>query len=192
MRETKTLPIDRFVEYILYNNQEGYYSTKNPFGKSGDFITAPGISFLFSEMIAIWTISFWESLGKPKRFNIVELGPGDGKLCNILIRTFKKFPSFYKSVNIFLYEKSKFLKNIQKNIINEKNIHWIDNFKKIKKGPILFFGNEFFDSIPIKQFEKKNDKVYEKYLEIKNNFPTKTVLRKASNKIIRELKKYKL
>ena len=72
MRETKTLPIDRFVEYILYNNQERYYSTKNPFAKSGDFITAPGISFLFSEMIAIWTISFWESLGKPKRFNIFE------------------------------------------------------------------------------------------------------------------------
>ena len=87
MRETKTLPIDRFVEYILYNNQEGYYSTKNPFGKSGDFITAPGISFLFSEMIAIWTISFWQSLGSPKQFNIVEMGAGNGEMMKILCNT---------------------------------------------------------------------------------------------------------
>ena len=192
MSETKVLPIDTFIEYTLYNNHSGYYSTKNPFGKSGDFITAPGISFLFSEMIAIWTISFWESLGRPKKFNIVELGPGDGKLCNILIKTFKKFPNFYKAVNIFLYEKSKLLKNIQKNNLDKKNVCWIDNFKKIKDGPILFLGNEFFDSIPIKQFEKKNNKIYEKYLKLRNNFPIKTVLRKASNKIIRELKKYKL
>ena len=45
----------------------GYYMKKNPFGKKGDFITAPNISRLFSEMIAIWTISFWQSLGSPKK-----------------------------------------------------------------------------------------------------------------------------
>ena len=58
----------------------GYYCTKQPFGKSGDFITAPKISNLFSEIIAIWIISAWEFLGKPKNINIVELGPGDGSL----------------------------------------------------------------------------------------------------------------
>ena len=65
-------------------------------------------------MIAIWIISFWEILEKPKKFNIVELGPGDGELCRVLIKTFKKFPNFYKSTNIFLYERSKFLKIYKK------------------------------------------------------------------------------
>ena len=41
----------------------GYYNTKNPFGKDGDYITAPKISNLFSEMIAIWIISTWENFG---------------------------------------------------------------------------------------------------------------------------------
>ena len=36
-------------------------------------------------------ISFWESLNKPKRFNVVELGPGDGSLAKVLIKTFEKF-----------------------------------------------------------------------------------------------------
>ena len=48
--------------------------------KKGDFTTSPKISSLFSEMIAIWIISTWEKFGKPKNFNIVELGPGDGSL----------------------------------------------------------------------------------------------------------------
>ena len=100
MKEPKIIPIDKFLENILYNNKDGYYSTQNPFGKSGDFITAPSISFLFSEMIAIWIISFWENLNRPKKFNIVELGPGNGDMCKILIKTFKKFPDFNKSVNI--------------------------------------------------------------------------------------------
>ncbi len=192
MNSTKIFPIDKFIENALYNNRHGYYSNKNPFGKSGDFITSPGISFLFSEMIAIWTISFWESLGKPKRFNIVELGPGDGELCRVLLRTFKKFPNFYKSINVFLYERSEFLKNIQKNKIKEKNVSWLNNLDKIKNGPTLFFGNEFFDAIPVKQFEKKNKKIYEKYLQLNKNSSLKIILKKASSKNIRELKKFKL
>ena len=43
-----------------------YYTTKVPFGRTGDFLTAPGISNLFSEIIGIWLISTWNTLGKPK------------------------------------------------------------------------------------------------------------------------------
>ena len=192
MKSAKIFPIDKFIENALYNNRHGYYSNKNPFGKSGDFITSPGISSLFSEMIAIWIISFWENLGKPKRFNIVELGPGDGELCKVLLKTFKKFPDFYKSTNVLLYERSEFLKNIQKNKIKEENVSWLNNLGKIKNGPTLFFGNEFFDAIPVKQFEKKNKKIYEKYLQLNKNSSLKIILKKASSKNIRELKKFKL
>ena len=74
--KNKILPVDKFFENVLFDKKNGYYSSKIPFGLNGDFITAPGISSLFSEMIAIWFISTWEILGKPKKFNIVELGPG--------------------------------------------------------------------------------------------------------------------
>tara|TARA_B100001250_G_C19768230_1_gene775827 strand:- start:637 stop:1680 length:1044 start_codon:yes stop_codon:yes gene_type:complete len=192
MNQSKTIPIDKFVEKALYNKKFGYYSTKNPFGKFGDFITSPGISFLFSEMIGIWIISFWENLNKPKKFNIIELGPGNGEMCKTLIKTFKKFPKFYKSVNIFLYEKSKNLEKIQRENLKEKKISWLKNFNKIKTGPVLFIGNEFFDSIPIKQFEKKQKKIYEKYLKIDKHSNYKIILKKASESLIKELKNYNL
>ena len=38
-----------------------------------------------------------------------------------------------------------------------KKVKWIKNFNKIKKGPVIFLGNEFFDALPIKQFKKINN-----------------------------------
>ena len=109
----KVLPVDKFIENVLYDKKFGYYSSNIPFGKSGDFITAPGISNLFSEIIGIWFVATWNTLGKPKKFNIVELGPGDGSLTKVLLKTFKKFPDFNRATSIFLYEKSNLLKNLQ-------------------------------------------------------------------------------
>ena len=80
---SKTLPVDKFIENVLYNKKVGYYSSKIPFGKTGDFLTAPGISNLFSEIIGIWLVTTWSTLGRPKKFNIVELGPGDLSLIHI-------------------------------------------------------------------------------------------------------------
>ena len=58
-----SLPLDKFISISMYNKKSGYYIKKNPFGKKGDFITAPNVSRLFSEMIAIWVVSFWKSIG---------------------------------------------------------------------------------------------------------------------------------
>ena len=106
--------LDKFFSNVLYDKKLGYYNSKIPFGKEGDFVTSPKITNIFSEIIAIWMISCWETFGRPKNFNIVELGPGDGSLTKILLRTFKKFPEFNSIKKLFLFEKSIFLKKIQK------------------------------------------------------------------------------
>ena len=58
----KIFPLDEFINQALYNPKDGYYMKNNPFGENGDFITSPNISILFSEMLSIWTISFWQYL----------------------------------------------------------------------------------------------------------------------------------
>ena len=138
---------------------------KNPFGKKGDFITAPNISRLFSEMIAIWIISFWQSLGSPKKFNIVEMGAGDGEMMKILLESFQNFPFFLKSSNLIIYEKSSLLVKIQKEKLNKKKIIWISKIDKIKKIPTIFIANEFFDSLAIKQFKKNKNLWFEKFIK---------------------------
>ena len=192
----KKIKVDDFVNKALYKPQIGYYSHKIPFGKKGDFVTSPTISNLFSEIIAVWIISSWEVLGKPKIFNLVELGPGDGSLSEVLVRTFKNFPTFNNSVRIFLYEKSKFLRKIQKKKVKGMKVKWINNFKKIKGGPIIFFGNEFFDAIPIKQFFYKDEDLLEKcYIfdgkvlnETQCSPNTKDLINLKSFKVLKKLK----
>ena len=92
-RINKILTMDKFINeaFII---KKWYYMKKNPFGEKGDYITSPNISILFSEMIAIWTISFWENLELSKKFNLIELGGGNGEMIKQMLRTFEKFPSF--------------------------------------------------------------------------------------------------
>ena len=188
---SKALPTDKFFQNVLYDSKFGYYTTQKPFGKKGDFITSPGISNLFSEMIAIWIIASWELFGKPKKFNIIELGPGDGSLTKILLGSFKKFPEFNSIKRIFLYEESNYLKKIQKNNISDKEVKWINNFNGIKKGPVIFFGNEFFDAIPIKQFKRINGSLLEKNYTLDKNYKIKEVFKKVSKANIKIIGSYK-
>ena len=118
LRKTHSLPLDKFINYSLYNKRFGYYMKKNPFGKEGDFITAPNISRLFSEMIAIWIISFWQSLGSPKKFNLVELGAGNGEMMKVLIESLKNFPDCFNACDLIIHEKSPLLIKIQKKKID--------------------------------------------------------------------------
>ncbi len=189
--DSNNLPVDKFFLKVLYDKKFGYYATKKPFGVKGDYTTAPKISNLFCDIIAIWLISAWESLGKPKIFNIVELGPGDGTLTKSLLRTFKNFPEFNDSKKIYLYEISDFLKNKQKKNIKDNQAKWIQNFKNIKKGPVIFFGNEFFDAIPIKQFLREGNLLYEKYFTINENFEINYKFKKATIKDSKMIKNFK-
>ncbi len=189
--KNKKIKVDDFINEGLYKPEVGYYSHKIPFGKKGDFVTSPTISNLFSEIIAVWIISSWEILGKPKIFNLVELGPGDGSLSEVLVRTFKNFPTFNNSVKIFLYEKSQFLKKIQQKKVKGINVEWINNFKKIKKGPTIFFGNEFFDAIPIKQFYYKDKNLFEKCY-VFNGKSLKETYCKPNSKDLLKLKSFKV
>ena len=190
--KSKKIPIDKFIENVLYDKKYGYYSKKVPFGKNGDFVTSPEISFLFSEMLALWVVSLWEHLNKPKKFNIVELGPGSGKMSSTLIKVFKKFPNFFNSINFFLYEKSENLKKLQKKNLFDEKVRWIKDFDNIKSGPVIFLGNEFFDAIPIKQYKKVNNILYEKYIKLDNKSKIKLFLKKTNSKAIKELKKFNL
>ena len=164
----KHISFDKFVDIALYHKKTGYYMKKNPFGKDGDFITAPNISILFSEMLAIWCLAFWEHLGCPKKINIIELGAGNGEMMYQMIKVFERFNKFRESSNYFILEKSQFLKKIQKKKLNSHKITWLNSINKLKNGPNIFLANEFFDALPIKQFIKKKNKWYEKSIK-KNN-----------------------
>ena len=168
LEKNRSLSLDKFIDLSLYNKNFGYYMKKNPFGREGDFITAPNVSRLFSEIIAIWIVSFWRSLGCPKKFNLVELGAGNGEMMKILIESFQNFPEFLRSCDFVIHEKSPSLKKIQKKKLNKFEITWLSRINKIKKKPCIFIANEFFDSLAIKQLKKRGNKWFEKFVNFDN------------------------
>ena len=119
-------------------------------------------------MLAIWVIKFWQSLGSPKKFNLIELGAGNGEMMKVLIESFRNFPVFLNSCNFIIHEKSPTLIKIQKKKLFQTKISWVSKINKVKKLPSIFIANEFFDSIAIKQFKKKKNIWFEKFVNLEN------------------------
>jgi NADH dehydrogenase [ubiquinone] 1 alpha subcomplex assembly factor 7 len=162
-----SLPLDEFIEFALYDKDTGYYMKKNPFGKEGDFITAPNITRLFSEIIAIWVITFWKSIGSPKKFNLLELGAGNGEMMKVIIATLKNFPECANNCNFQIHEKSIFLTNRQQQNLKFDDVTWVDDINNANSNPTIFLANEFFDALPIKQFFKKKKDWFERFVNFK-------------------------
>ena len=162
-----SIPLDKFIEFALYDKDNGYYMKKNPFGKEGDFITAPNITRIFSEIIGIWVITFWKSIGSPKKFNILELGAGNGEMMKVIIETLKNFKEYSFSCSFLIHEKSTFLTNLQQENLKSENVIWLDDINKVNSYPTIFLANEFFDALPIKQFFKKKNDWFERFVDLK-------------------------
>ena len=162
------ISIEKFVEICLYD-QDGYYSTSNVLGSSGDFVTAPEISQLFGEILGLYIFDYWQQNIKQK-FNLIELGPGRGTLLLDILRITKDFKDFNDSKKVSLVEKNINLINKQKNNflnfnLNIKKIRWYKNFNNKFKDPAIIIANEFFDCFPVRQFYSKNNVWYEKMVQ---------------------------
>ena len=124
-----------------------YYSSRDPFGEEGDFITAPEISQMFGELIGLWLADLWVRAGSPKKVHYVELGPGRGTLAMDALRTAKRYGLEPK---IHFVEGSEELREIQAENVRGV-VHHHDLSTIPADAPILVVANEFFDALPIHQ-----------------------------------------
>lgn len=156
-----SISISTFMNAALYHKEYGYYMSKAPLGKNGDFITAPEISQLFGEIVAVWIMCMWNKLGKPEQFFLVELGPGRGTLIKDIIRVTKKYANFFSSMCIQLVEVSPILRGIQEQTLKGEKVNWHENIDNLAEKPTIFLANEFFDALPIDQFVYRDGRWYE-------------------------------
>jgi NADH dehydrogenase [ubiquinone] 1 alpha subcomplex assembly factor 7 len=86
IREDGPMTVADYMTRCLHDPLDGYYATRPALGETGDFITAPLISQMFGEIVGAWTHEIWVRLGAPKRFRLIELGPGTGVLMADILR----------------------------------------------------------------------------------------------------------
>lgn len=150
---TGPMRLDRFMGLCLSHAEHGYYMSAEPFGRDGDFTTAPEISQMFGELLGLWCVQAWQDMGAPSPVRLVELGPGRGTLMADALRAARLVPAFVAAADVWLVETSLRLRHAQKRLVPDAS--HADTLNAVPPGPMLLLANEFFDALPIRQFHRR-------------------------------------
>ena len=163
------ISFSRFMQLALYHPEFGYYQAKsNIFSQDGDYTTSPNISSMFAEVFVNDFEKIFELSGK----NILELGAGNGNFCASILKCFDSRKIDFE--HYYIFESSASLIHVAKTQLKKKlspkdysKIIWLEELPSSFRGVI--FMNEFFDALPVGVYLKKDKKVFEKYVDIKND-----------------------
>lgn len=151
------MSVTDFFSLCLADPEHGYYKTREPFGRTGDFVTAPEVSQLFGEMLGVFIVHAWQRHGTLANARLVEIGPGRGTMMADMLRVIQRIaPPLYDSMTVHLVETSPRLTETQKQTLSAhgNKISWHESFDAVPPGFLLIAANELFDAIPIRQFVK--------------------------------------
>lgn len=165
------ISISTYMRLCLTHPTLGYYKNTDPLGAKGDFITAPEVSQLFGEMIGIWIANTWQEMGAPKTFDLVELGPGRGTLMADALRVLETIPGITEALRLVLIETNHALIEKQRVKLTDFYPEWATELSALdgRHTPIVMIANEFFDALPIKQFEKRPEGWHERLVGVTDN-----------------------
>lgn len=143
IRETGPISL---AHYMAESNAR-YYTSRDPLGAEGDFITAPEVSQMFGELIGLWLADLWVRMGSGQYIHYVELGPGRGTLAKDALGAAKRY-GFDPQVHFV--ETSPALRALQSRSF--QGCHHHDDLSSLPDdAPLLIVANEFFDALPIHQ-----------------------------------------
>ena len=151
---TGPMPLSDFMAEALGHPRLGYYRTAQPVGAAGDFTTAPEISQMFGELLGAWLAERWLAMGRPSRVILVELGPGRGTLMADALRATRGIPGFHAAIDLQLVDINEPLRALQAAALGALEPAWHAAFDTVPEGPVLVVANEFFDALPVRQFER--------------------------------------
>lgn len=152
---TGPMTLADYMAACLMHPQYGYYSTRDPLGAGGDFTTAPEISQMFGELLGLSLAQCWLDQDSPASFTLAELGPGRGTLMADILRATARVPGFHDAARLHLVETSPALRAEQAKRLPQAT--WHDAVQTLPDGPLYLVANEFFDALPIRQFQRDGD-----------------------------------
>jgi SAM-dependent MidA family methyltransferase len=147
------------MQACLSDEEAGVYASRQPIGGKGDFITSPEISQMFGELLGLWAVAVWQSMGEPSRVTIAELGPGPGTLMADAFRAWRGVPQFLDSVSVALVETSPVMIEAQRRTLKDAGtpLRWYEALDAVPEGPLIVLANEFVDALPIRQFIRRGE-----------------------------------
>ncbi|WP_165184597.1 class I SAM-dependent methyltransferase [Caulobacter soli] len=154
------ISVAEYFTRCLHDPRDGYYATRPALagmngGEGGDFLTAPGVSQMFGELIGLWILETWTRMGRPSPVRLVEMGPGDGTLISDILRAARLLPGFLAAADLWLVEVSPPLRSAQAARLEGAPLtpSWADRLDAVPAGaPLILVANEVLDCLPAHQF----------------------------------------
>jgi NADH dehydrogenase [ubiquinone] 1 alpha subcomplex assembly factor 7 len=147
------ISVAEYFTRCLHDPRDGYYATRPALGERGDFLTAPGVSQMFGELIGLWILETWTRMGRPSPVRLVEMGPGDGTLIADILRAARLLPEFLAAADLWLVEVSPPLRAVQAQTLAPLTPNWADRLEAVPAGaPLILVANEVLDCLPARQF----------------------------------------
>lgn len=153
------LSFERFMEMALYEPGLGYYSAgASKFGVSGDFVTAPEVSPLFSRCLATQCGEILQQVGGGA---ILEFGAGSGVMAADLLNELaaqRCLPERY-----LILEVSADLRERQRELVcarapaHAARVEWLDRLPQEFRGVVL--ANEVLDALPVQRFRIRGEQI---------------------------------
>lgn len=103
IRRRGPIPFGEVMDRALYDPDHGFYATGGSAGRRGDFITSPEVGPLFGATVARAIDAWWDELGRPDPFVVVDAGAGPGTLAVAVLRA---RPSCARALRYVLVERS--------------------------------------------------------------------------------------
>jgi SAM-dependent MidA family methyltransferase len=170
IKSSGPMPVWRYMELCLMHPRYGYYVSRDPLGREGDFTTAPEVSQMFGELLGLWTASVWKQMGSPQFLRLIELGPGRGTMMADALRALRVLPPLYQALHVHMVEVNPVLRERQSaTLAGVRNIAWHDSIDDVPEGPSIILANEYFDVLPIRQMVKRENGWHERVIEIDPN-----------------------
>jgi SAM-dependent MidA family methyltransferase len=158
-----SIGFDEYMQLALYEPGMGYYSAgAAKFGASGDFVTAPQISALFSQVLARQCAAV---LGAIPKSNILEFGAGTGIMAADLLLALEKLHALPE--RYYILELSAELRQRQQLMVQTRLAHlyervvWLEGLPQFSfRGIVL--ANEVFDAMPVRCFKQGDEGLWER------------------------------
>lgn len=157
------MPFTEFMEIALYAPGVGYYTSgRKTWGPEGDYITSIDVSPAFARALARQVIEFWEVLGSPSSFEMIEAGAGRGWLSmGMLDYISVERPAMYKALTARLVDVG-----CPHDGAPSGKVFWHRNLDEIEPvEAACVISNELIDAFPVHRVEFTGGALRELYVD---------------------------
>lgn len=148
-----------FMEAALYDAEEGFYA-RPPVGEDGHFVTSPHVSPAFGDLVGRQLAESWEALGRPRPYQVVELGAGDGTLAIQVLAATRSAPELAAALRYVAVERTPGAVAA----LGEAGLEAHASLAEV--GPVTgcVLANEVLDNVPFHRLREREGRVAEVFV----------------------------